>query len=181
MPTQRIALVTGANQGIGRQVARELTAHGVTVFVGSRDLARGEKAAAEIGGGATALHLDVTDPASIASAAERIDAEAGRLDLLINNAGISTTRTDLTVAEFRANAKPSSRHGLRRHRHPVAAMVGRVARGWGITSSPLAPQPLVGGRAAAASPLSGSPSSMEATCERNQQACHSSLSSCARR
>ena len=43
MPTQRIALVTGANQGIGKQVAKELVADGVTVFVGSRNLARGRR------------------------------------------------------------------------------------------------------------------------------------------
>ena len=108
MPTQRIALVTGANQGIGKQVAKELVADGVTVFVGSRDLARGKEAVADIGNGATALRLDVTDAASIASAAERIDREAGRLDLLVNNAGISTTRTDVDMAGFRALAKPST-------------------------------------------------------------------------
>jgi NAD(P)-dependent dehydrogenase (short-subunit alcohol dehydrogenase family) len=108
VPTTRIALVTGANQGMGRQVARELAADGAVVFVGSRDLARGEKAAAEIGGGATALQLDVTDAASIAAAAERIRAEAGRLDLLVNNAAIATTRTDIDMAGFRAMARPST-------------------------------------------------------------------------
>ncbi|WP_129663470.1 SDR family NAD(P)-dependent oxidoreductase, partial [Phytoactinopolyspora endophytica] len=104
----RIALVTGANQGMGKQVAKELVSDGVAVFVGSRDLARGEKAAAEIGDGATALQLDVTDAASIARAAERIQGEAGRLDLLVNNAGISTTRTDVQDMEMlRALSKPS--------------------------------------------------------------------------
>ncbi|WP_329472590.1 SDR family NAD(P)-dependent oxidoreductase [Streptomyces sp. NBC_01723] len=108
MPTDRIALVTGANQGMGKHVAKELAADGVTVFIGSRDLARGETAAAEIGGGAVALQLDVTDAASVASAAERIDEEAGRLDVLVNNAGISTTRTGaLDMAQLRALAKPS--------------------------------------------------------------------------
>ncbi|APU14018.1 MULTISPECIES: SDR family NAD(P)-dependent oxidoreductase [Actinoalloteichus] len=106
MPTNRIALVTGANQGMGKQVAKELVSDGVAVFVGSRDLVRGEAAAAEIGDGATALALDVTDAASIASAAERIRAEAGRLDLLVNNAAIAT-RTAVDLAEFRAMAKAS--------------------------------------------------------------------------
>jgi NAD(P)-dependent dehydrogenase (short-subunit alcohol dehydrogenase family) len=109
VPTNRIALVTGANQGMGKQVAKELVSDGVAVFVGSRDLARGETAAAEIGDGATALQLDVTDAASIASAAARIREEAGRLDLLVNNAGIATTRADvLDMAELRAMAKPST-------------------------------------------------------------------------
>ncbi|GAB2587099.1 SDR family NAD(P)-dependent oxidoreductase [Microlunatus antarcticus] len=93
MPTERIALVTGANQGVGLEVATKLAANGVTVYVGSRDLARGEAAAAGIGDGATAIQLDVTDLASIAAAAERIRAEHGRLDLLVSNAGISNTRT----------------------------------------------------------------------------------------
>jgi NAD(P)-dependent dehydrogenase (short-subunit alcohol dehydrogenase family) len=108
VPTNRIALVTGANQGMGKQVAKELVADGLTVFVGSRDLARGEKAAAEIGTGAIALQLDVTDAASIARAAERVQEEAGRLDLLVNNAAISTTRTDVRdMDELRASGQPS--------------------------------------------------------------------------
>lgn len=87
----RIALVTGANQGIGLQVAKELAANGVTVLVGSRNLANGEAAARQIGPNAHTIQLDVTDGASIADAAKRIRAEFGRLDLLVNNAGISNT------------------------------------------------------------------------------------------
>ncbi|WP_336028734.1 SDR family NAD(P)-dependent oxidoreductase [Geodermatophilus sp. FMUSA9-8] len=108
MSATRTALVTGANQGMGRQVARELAADGVAVYVGSRDLARGREAAAGIGGGATALQLDVTDEVSIAAAAARIGEEVGRLDLLVNNAGTSTTRTGLDVAAFRATSRPST-------------------------------------------------------------------------
>ena len=93
MSVERIALVTGANQGVGLEVATKLAANGVTVYLGSRDLARGEAAVAGIPTGATAIQLDVTDLASIAAAAERIRAEHGRLDLLISNAGISNTRT----------------------------------------------------------------------------------------
>lgn len=92
MPHSRIALVTGANQGVGFQVAKELVAHGVTVYVGSRNFERGETAAKEIGEGAIPLQLDVTDAASIAAAAQRIRADFGRLDLLVQNAGISTTQ-----------------------------------------------------------------------------------------
>src|ERR1700685_43439 len=91
MHDKRVALVTGANQGGCLQVARELVANGLTVLVGSRDFERGEAAAKEIGPGAVALQLDVTDGDSIAAAADRIRRETGRLDLLVNNAGISKT------------------------------------------------------------------------------------------
>ena len=101
MPNERIALVTGANQGVGLQVAKELVANGVTVLVGSRDFTRGEAAAKGIGSGAIAVHLDVTDAASIAAAAERVRKEFGRLDLLVNNAAISNTnKGDLSLQEY---------------------------------------------------------------------------------
>ena len=80
-----IALVTGANKGIGQQIARQLADAGLTVYVGSRDVPRGQRAVEEIGGDARLLVLDVTDAASIADAARRIDT----LDILVNNAGIS--------------------------------------------------------------------------------------------
>ena len=92
MPDKRIAPVTGANQGVGLQVAKELVANGVTVMVGSRNFERGEAAAREIRAGAIALRLDVTDRVWIAGAAERIRKEFGRLDLLVQNAAISKTR-----------------------------------------------------------------------------------------
>jgi NAD(P)-dependent dehydrogenase (short-subunit alcohol dehydrogenase family) len=87
MQSKRVAMITGANQGVGFQVAKELVANGLTVLVGSRNFERGEAAAKEIGQGAIALQLDVTDRPSIAAAAERIRREFGRLDLLVNNAG----------------------------------------------------------------------------------------------
>ncbi|MEV3986880.1 SDR family oxidoreductase [Nonomuraea sp. NPDC049758] len=80
-----IALVTGANKGIGKEIARLLADAGLTVYVGSRDAARGERAVKEIGGDTRPLVLDVTDPASIADAASQVDT----LDILVNNAGIS--------------------------------------------------------------------------------------------
>lgn len=89
MHTRRVALVTGANKGIGLQIAKVLSTHGFTVLLGSRDLERGESAAKSIGADALALQLDVTDAASIAAAAERIRKELGRLDVLVNNAAIS--------------------------------------------------------------------------------------------
>lgn len=103
MNDKRVALVTGANQGVGRQVAKELVANGVTVFVGSRNFERGTATAQEIGMGAIPIQLDVTDGVSIAAAAERIRTEIGHLDLLVNNAGISnTTKGDMSLAEYHA-------------------------------------------------------------------------------
>ena len=102
MQANRIALVTGANQGVGLQVARELVANGHhTVLVGSRNFERGEAAAQEIGPEAIAIQIDVTDRASIADAAARIRREFGRLDLLVNNAAISNTRKgNLSLQEY---------------------------------------------------------------------------------
>lgn len=90
--TPLVALVTGANQGIGLQIAKELAARGLTVLVGARHLGRGREAAAQIGHGARAVHLDVTDRVSIADAARRIRDELGRLDVLVQNAAISNVR-----------------------------------------------------------------------------------------
>ena len=91
MHDKPVALVTGANQGIGLQIAKDLVAHGFTLLVGSRNFERGEAAAKKVGPDAHALHLDVTDQPSITAAAERIRKEFGRLDVLVNNAAISNT------------------------------------------------------------------------------------------
>lgn len=87
-----IALVTGANKGIGREIAAQLAALGHTVVIASRDAQAGDRAAAELreaGADAAAVVLDVTDPASAAAAAATVEKRFGRLDALINNAGIS--------------------------------------------------------------------------------------------
>jgi NAD(P)-dependent dehydrogenase (short-subunit alcohol dehydrogenase family) len=107
---KRVALVTGANQGIGLQVAKELAAHGLTVLVGSRNFEHGKAAAKLVGQGAIPLQLDVTDRASIAAAAGRIRGELGRLDLLVQNAAISNTgrRPGLTLEEYRKLNRPSN-------------------------------------------------------------------------
>ncbi|MEU5991676.1 SDR family oxidoreductase [Spirillospora sp. NPDC047418] len=88
----KTALVTGANKGIGLAIARGLAGRGMTVLLGARDPGRGEKAAARLrddGLDVRAVALDVTDPASAGAAAGRAAAETGRLDVLVNNAGIS--------------------------------------------------------------------------------------------
>jgi NAD(P)-dependent dehydrogenase (short-subunit alcohol dehydrogenase family) len=91
MQKKPVALVTGANQGIGLQIAKDLAAHSFTVLVGSRNLERGAAAAREVDPDAHALQLDVTDQASITAAAERARKEFGRLDVLVQNSAISNT------------------------------------------------------------------------------------------
>ncbi|WBC10527.1 SDR family oxidoreductase [Micromonospora sp. WMMA1947] len=78
-------LITGANKGLGFETARRLVAAGHTVYVGSRNIERGRRAAEQLG--ARAVQLDVTDDASVRAAAKVIEA-AGGLDVLINNAGV---------------------------------------------------------------------------------------------
>ncbi|MGY2032400.1 SDR family oxidoreductase [Nocardia gipuzkoensis] len=89
---QKVALVTGANKGIGRGAAEQLAAQGMVVLIGARDPRRGEEAAAALraaGGAAHAVTLDVTDRTTVAEAAKRIEQRFGHLDVLINNAGIT--------------------------------------------------------------------------------------------
>jgi enoyl-[acyl-carrier-protein] reductase (NADH) len=110
MQDKPVALVTGANQGIGLQIAKDLVTHGFTVLVGSRDLERGEDAAKEGGPDAHALQLDVTDMASIAAAADRVREEFGRLDVLVQDAAISNTnkRPGQSVEAYAKTTRPSS-------------------------------------------------------------------------
>jgi NAD(P)-dependent dehydrogenase (short-subunit alcohol dehydrogenase family) len=110
MHDRQVVLVTGANQGIGLQIAKDLAANDFTVLVGSRDLAKGEEAAKTIEGDARALQLDVTDQASIAAAAARVGSEFGRLDVLIQNAAISNTskRPGQSVEDYAATTRPSN-------------------------------------------------------------------------
>ncbi|MEU2170057.1 SDR family oxidoreductase [Micromonospora chersina] len=89
--TTTIALITGANKGIGLATARQLGVRGMTVLVGARDAARGREAADKLraeGVDARFVPLEVTDAASIAAAAELVEREYGHLDVLVNNAGI---------------------------------------------------------------------------------------------
>jgi NAD(P)-dependent dehydrogenase (short-subunit alcohol dehydrogenase family) len=87
----KIAVITGANRGLGFATARRLGQSGVKVIVGARTLADGERAAGRLlrqGLDAEALHLDIDSPASVRQAAERVEQRHGRIDVLINNAGI---------------------------------------------------------------------------------------------
>ncbi|OON40323.1 short-chain dehydrogenase [Izhakiella australiensis] len=87
----RIALVTGANKGIGLEIARQLAQAGTVVIIGARDAGRGKSALEKLlseGINVQVVALDITDKHSIAAAVETITREYGRLDILVNNAGI---------------------------------------------------------------------------------------------
>jgi len=91
MSTRKVALISGANKGIGFETARQLGKQGITVLVGARDLAKGQAAAETLkkeGIDARAVKLDVVNPADVKAVAEKIEKEFGRLDILINNAGV---------------------------------------------------------------------------------------------
>lgn len=90
--SQKTALITGANKGIGKETARRLAALGITVLIGARNAERGEAAAEELradGADVRFVPLDVTDETSVQAAAQHIDATFGRLDILVNNAAIA--------------------------------------------------------------------------------------------
>jgi len=105
---KKTALVSGANTGVGYEVAKALAANGYTVYIGSRNLEKGETAAAKIGGQAKAVQLDITDTGSINAAAELIKSEFGYLTLLVNNAAISHAgKPGRTMEEVLGAQKPS--------------------------------------------------------------------------
>lgn len=85
----RIALVTGANQGIGLQIVKDLAAQGLTVLLGSRNFDKGKAATENLDGDVHPIQLDVTDQGSVEAAAARIQNEFGRLDILVNNGAIA--------------------------------------------------------------------------------------------
>ncbi|MET7970938.1 SDR family NAD(P)-dependent oxidoreductase [Micromonospora sp. NPDC005305] len=92
MTHRQVALITGANKGIGRATAEQLAALGMTVLIGARNARHGDEAAAALraaGGEAHAITLDVTDPATVLAAARQVEERFGHLDALVNNAGIS--------------------------------------------------------------------------------------------
>jgi NAD(P)-dependent dehydrogenase (short-subunit alcohol dehydrogenase family) len=95
---ERVALITGANRGIGLEIARELASRGNSIVLGSRDLSRGKiagKSIASKSGTVMASELDVTDQDSIDRTFQTIKSNFSRLDILVNNAGILIDETDL--------------------------------------------------------------------------------------
>src|SRR6476661_1431354 len=90
----RVAIITGAGQGIGRAFAKAFAAQGAVAVIAEHNRERGEAVAAEIavaGGRSRALMTDVADPDSVAAMAKAVDSEFGRIDILINNAAIFST------------------------------------------------------------------------------------------
>ncbi|MBD2449348.1 SDR family oxidoreductase [Nostoc sp. FACHB-152] len=88
----KVALITGANKGIGYEIARQLGLRGATVIIGARDKERGQQASNQLLSSqidAKAVQLEVTNLATIDAAAADIEREFGRLDILVNNAGIA--------------------------------------------------------------------------------------------
>ncbi len=101
-----VALVSGSSRGIGREIARQLAERGYHVIVTARDGSAAERAVAELGGAGgelTAAELDVTDAASVERLRERVEAGPGRLDVLVNNAGvIGDTGASVATADLEA-------------------------------------------------------------------------------
>ncbi|MDQ1162414.1 NAD(P)-dependent dehydrogenase (short-subunit alcohol dehydrogenase family) [Chryseobacterium sp. SORGH_AS 447] len=85
----KVALVSGANTGVGFQIAKALVESGYTVYAGSRDLQKGQAAVEQLGASAIAVQLDITDKESIRTAVKTIEDETGYLTLLVNNAAVS--------------------------------------------------------------------------------------------
>lgn len=140
-------LITGANKGLGFAAARRLIAAGHDVWAAARDADRGRAAAEELG--ARFVQLDVTDDASVAAAAERVAAESGALDVLVNNAGVlgALTAVPDTTADDVAPVLATNVLGivrvthaflplLERSEHPVVVNVSSGMGSFAVTSDP---------------------------------------------
>jgi NAD(P)-dependent dehydrogenase (short-subunit alcohol dehydrogenase family) len=126
----RTALITGANRGIGHEIARQLAERGLRVVLGARDLDAGEQAAAQLRGNARAEQLDVSDPGSVAACAERLSRDGVVVDVLVNNAGIYITTPLLGVDEGTL-LESLNVNLLGAWRTSRAFVPGMRARGWG--------------------------------------------------
>jgi len=152
MTEHTIALVTGANKGLGLVAARRLAQQGWTVLLGARDAGRGAAAAAELAEEGLAVEvvaLDVTSDESVAAAVKRVDETHGRLDVLVNNAGIVGPRVDALEAGpdelrecYETNVFGPVRVTraflplLRRSAHPRIVMVSSGMGSLAITTDP---------------------------------------------
>jgi NAD(P)-dependent dehydrogenase (short-subunit alcohol dehydrogenase family) len=132
--SHRSALVTGANRGIGQEIARQLAHRGIRVVLGSRDPALGERAASQIEAEADAEvrveQIDVADSASVAACARRLAADGIDVDILVNNAGVYTTTPLLSVDE-RSLREALEVNFIGAWRTARAFVPGMRSRGWG--------------------------------------------------
>ena len=145
----RIALVTGAGSGIGRASAIALAEAGFAVVLTGRRLEPLEDAAAQAGHGAVAIPADVRDPASVAALFDRIEERFGRLDLLFNNAGVSTKPVpleDLDPGEWQAVIETNLTGAFLCTKHAFRLMKSQSPRGGRIVNngsiSAYVPRPL---------------------------------------
>ncbi|MDQ0796166.1 NAD(P)-dependent dehydrogenase (short-subunit alcohol dehydrogenase family) [Streptomyces sp. B1I3] len=121
-----ITLITGANKGLGFETARRLVEAGHTVYVGARDARRGQEAAARLG--ARFVPIDITDEKSVEAAAASVREEAGRLDVLVNNAGIVGVRKpvgEVTRGRHAGHVRHERLRGRPGHPRLPAAAGGR--------------------------------------------------------
>lgn len=128
--TAPVALVTGANKGIGLATSRLLGERGIVVLMGSRDLERGVSAVESLvrdGLDARLMPVDVADDASVEAAASRVDAEFGRLDILVNNAGALVRRpaVEVTGPDMRSELETNV-VGLVRVMHAMLPLLRRA-------------------------------------------------------
>jgi 3-hydroxybutyrate dehydrogenase len=130
---ERVALITGGGKGIGREIALAFARQGLAVALGGRDHERLNESAAEVralGARALAVELDVTEPDGVRAAHDRVVAELGAVDVLVNNAGIAESaplaRTDLALWERHLRVNATGPFLCTREVLP-----GMLARGWG--------------------------------------------------
>ncbi|MGE5292675.1 MAG: SDR family NAD(P)-dependent oxidoreductase [Micromonosporaceae bacterium] len=126
----RTALVTGANRGIGHEIARQLARRGMHVVLCSRDADLGHEAAGQIEGDVRSEQLDVSDPASVAACAKRLSGAGIEVDVLVNNAGLYTTTPLLDIGET-AMIEALQVNLLGAWRTSRAFVPGMCARRWG--------------------------------------------------